>query len=634
MVPEDQAPLEQRLARLEGLVEELLRRTPDLASTVASAPTSTPAAAPAIAAETAAPLPTASAPAAPGEETAPWGNRATEPRRGAGRRDHYVDNPGLVEEDAGRGWAPSDERPRVRFDGQLWLNRLGILLVLVSIALLFRYSIDQGWLTPLVRVAFGAATGLVMLAAGFWLDVRRQRFVSVLYGGGMAIFYIVGFAAFYVYELVDYGTATVALCAVTAATFFLAMWKDEQTLALLAALGGLGIPLILGIDHGKPLTFAIYVSFLLAWTTALNMRRGWRRLHWFALLGGWALLSAYAVFFHNGSASLLDRGALQGAAIFAWLATAALPIAQELIRGPRISDPDAQPVARPVELGDDEDDDEEFGQDSLDALHWHGVALLPALLALAVTSLVWSPTVHQWGAVALVAAGVYGLAGLLARDRHEPLSVVLLLVGSVLLSVGTVAAFDGDALLLILAGEALAMHVLASRANSALLTAVGHLLYASAAWWLLIRFTEPSAHQPIPAAANLGVIATGIAISMRMEGVQAAGYRLVAHVLALAWLWTVLAPYSEGFVTVAWGVYGLALLLYAMQARHEAMERVGIGTLLLVVAKLFLVDLARVDALWRVLLFLGIGIVFLSLSYVLQSRFKRADGASAEAEAS
>jgi hypothetical protein len=329
-------------------------------------------------------------------------------------------------------------------------------------------------------------------------------------------------------------------------------------------------------------------------------------------------------------------GAAGGGALrlAAWLATAALPIAQEFIRGPRLPDPQAPPAPRAKKAGDDDDDEEEIGPEGIDALHWHGVALLPALLALAVTSLVWSPTVHQWGAVALVAAGIYGLAGMLARDEHEPLSVVLLLAGSLLLSVGTVAAFDGDALLLILAGEALALHVLASRANSSLLTAVGHLLYACAAWWLVIRFTQPAAHELIPAAANLGVIATGIAISLRMEGVQAAGYRMVAHGLALAWLWTVLVPYSEGFVTVAWGTYGLLLLLYAMQDRYEQLERVAIGTLLMVVGKLFLVDLARVDALWRVLLFLGIGLVFLSLSYVLQSRFKRSDDAGAEAEGS
>jgi uncharacterized membrane protein len=49
---------------------------------------------------------------------------------------------------------------------------------------------------------------------------------------------------------------------------------------------------------------------------------------------------------------------------------------------------------------------------------------------------------------------------------------------------------------------------------------------------------------------------------------------------------------------------------------------VGMGTLLLVVAKLLLVDLINLDAVWRILLFLGFGGVFLILSYYLQALWR------------
>nr|MDP9455722.1 DUF2339 domain-containing protein [Actinomycetota bacterium] len=41
----------------------------------------------------------------------------------------------------------------------------------------------------------------------------------------------------------------------------------------------------------------------------------------------------------------------------------------------------------------------------------------------------------------------------------------------------------------------------------------------------------------------------------------------------------------------------------------------GMATLFLVVGKLFLVDLASIEAVWRVLLFLGFGTLFLALSF-------------------
>ena len=53
------------------------------------------------------------------------------------------------------------------------------------------------------------------------------------------------------------------------------------------------------------------------------------------------------------------------------------------------------------------------------------------------------------------------------------------------------------------------------------------------------------------------------------------------------------------------------------------------GTLLVLVGKLFLVDLARLEAIWRILLFLGFGGLFLVLSYYFQARWKRS-GKSAD----
>ncbi|HZG64095.1 MAG TPA: hypothetical protein VEY13_11395 [Rubrobacteraceae bacterium] len=44
--------------------------------------------------------------------------------------------------------------------------------------------------------------------------------------------------------------------------------------------------------------------------------------------------------------------------------------------------------------------------------------------------------------------------------------------------------------------------------------------------------------------------------------------------------------------------------------------------MLLVVGKLFLVDLAKVDVVWRVPLFLGLGGHFLALSYYLRSLWR------------
>ena len=79
---------------------------------------------------------------------------------------------------------------------------------------------------------------------------------------------------------------------------------------------------------------------------------------------------------------------------------------------------------------------------------------------------------------------------------------------------------------------------------------------------------------------------------------------------------------GQSFITVAWGVYAVILLIYAFRTNHKNVRVLGLATVALVVIKLFRVDLAEVDALVRVVLFFGFGIVFMVLSYLKPSLLK------------
>jgi hypothetical protein len=99
---------------------------------------------------------------------------------------------------------------------------------------------------------------------------------------------------------------------------------------------------------------------------------------------------------------------------------------------------------------------------------------------------------------------------------------------------------------------------------------------------------------------------------------------------ALCWIWTVLDPLSGGgaLVSVAWGVLSAVLLagpalLLASSPRGTGLaglvywsSRAGYAVLALVVAKLFLYDLAAVEPILRILLFCGFGTAFLLAAYL------------------
>jgi uncharacterized membrane protein len=86
--------------------------------------------------------------------------------------------------------------------GEFWLNKIGIILLLLGLGFLFKYSVDQNWVTPLVRVSFGLVLGVGLIVIGMRLPQSKRVLSQVLMGGGIAAFYITGYAAFHLYHLI------------------------------------------------------------------------------------------------------------------------------------------------------------------------------------------------------------------------------------------------------------------------------------------------------------------------------------------------------------------------------------------------------------------------------------------------
>jgi hypothetical protein len=168
---------------------------------------------------------------------------------------------------------------------------------------------------------------------------------------------------------------------------------------------------------------------------------------------------------------------------------------------------------------------------------------------------------------------------------------------------------------------------LARRANDQITAAAAHLPSLGVAALLTTRLLY-GAPGPTPlvnlnALIDLAVIALALGTSLLVQPWAAAwGYRLAAHLAILGWFRHELVTLENGqaLVTVAWGAYAIAVVVGGLWGgRRMPLVYTGIGTLFVVLGKLFLVDLAAIDPLWRVLLFLGFGGMFLWLSYFFQN---------------
>jgi hypothetical protein len=308
-----------------------------------------------------------------------------------------------------------------------------------------------------------------------------------------------------------------------------------------------------------------------------------------------------------------SRAWMQGAAVFAWILLGVLPLARRVLA-----------TARARRAHADGRPHERHWRD-LDALHWYGVAVAAPALLTATSALAWRLKADHWGLLAMGVAVVYALASWALRGADPRLARVLLFAAAVLLPAGCFGALSTEALLTALAAQALVLHLLASAGAGPAIRWLAHKGYVAVGVWVLFRLLESGDIGVRRVAADLAAIAAGFAVSYVVRGRgEMLAYRIFAHVAALGWVWREVAPLEggQGYATIAWGAWGLALLLLGMRQGWPTAERVAIWTLLATVSKLFLVDLERLDPLFRVMLFLGFGAVFLYFSYSLSGGWR------------
>jgi hypothetical protein len=641
----------------------------------------------------------------------------------------------------------SFELPENMRKSEYWLNKIGIGLILFAVVFLFKYSVDQGWLTPPIRIIFGLLLGCILLFLGFRIYPRKKHFSQVLTGGAIATYYITGFAAFQMFSLVSYPVALAFMIAVTVLAFFVSLRQDEAVFSLIGTLGGLGTPFLLYTEAGSIAGLMIYTCFILGGTSAIYFYQGWRSLLWLSIIGGWPIILIGLINASDPSTTTIaDHWALQLAIIVGWLLFWAVPVLRETAG---VSNPGRW---RRSTIGIGNGSLSETTRGIID----HHVFLLPVfvpIIALMFSMINWQNLSQStWGWIVMGGAVIFGAAWMYLKrfDELKNLAFTHAIVGLSSLTLSLFMLLEGDTLLLALALEAAVLHLVAIRISSKGISIFAHILWGVCALWLagrlhiteISRLMEPIEGMSIlnaRALTDLCVLGLGVLLSTRLKFVfekrfyfiaalvflafwlcrelegnirfmavmaeavllhriarwkddrtiavtghaifgalgiwlavrllsphsdvtailnghalinlfaifvflaickwltvakEIFPYRLFAHIAFLAWFISEFSPLEDGqgYITIAWGIYSALLLVAALRFNYRRLRTVAMATLFLVVAKLFLIDLANLEVLWRILLFMGFGGLFLFLSYYFQDLWKAKAKAADDSE--
>ena len=229
--------------------------------------------------------------------------------------------------------------------GQYWLNRIGIVAILVGVSYFLKYAFESNWIGPAGRVAIGLLTGIGLVT---WSERFRAKgynaFCYSLKAVGIGTVYLSLWGAFQVYQLISAAVAFVAMALVTAATSALALTQDAELLASFALIGGFATPVLLSTGQNHEVALFSYLALLDLAVLAMAVAKPWRRLLWGSFAGTVLLYAGwYSEYYLAGQLGVTVLFASLFFAIFALI-----PLATGYERSTRFSGPPATLTLLPL----------------------------------------------------------------------------------------------------------------------------------------------------------------------------------------------------------------------------------------------------------------------------------------------
>lgn len=174
--------------------------------------------------------------------------------------------------------APGRPSPRPRIEWEKWIGVRGAALlggILLALAglLFFKHSLEQGWVTPRMRVLNGSLVGLGALVASELLRRREFRFApAAVAGAGVVILFATCWASYGLYGFLPALVALPLMALLTATCAWFALRLESQFVAVLGLVGGFATPLLLSMPAEHPLGLFGYLLLLDLGLLALGQR--------------------------------------------------------------------------------------------------------------------------------------------------------------------------------------------------------------------------------------------------------------------------------------------------------------------------------------------------------------------------
>jgi uncharacterized membrane protein len=492
--------------------------------------------------------------------------------------------------------------------GRKALGWVAVALLVFAAAFFLKYAYENNWIGPVGRVAIGCLVGCGLMVAGWRYHHRRWRiFSQMLSAAGVVVLYLSTYSAFGFYRLLPRDIAGIFLGVIVVESAVLAVRYNSLAIGLTAVLGGLLTPLLIQSAQDRYVELFTYLAVLNLGVVLLMLARSWHAIGTLGLVGAQALFWMW--YDGNYHPEKLPWALGFQAAIF--VLYLAHTVGVHVLRPRRANW-------------------EDLARMGLNATFWF----------LAVYTLLEEDYGDWMGTLAVGMAAVYAILARLMLALHP--QDTRQLVTALAVSVGFVAlAFPLQAeagwIALGWAAEAAALWWFGQRIAARPLRAIAAVLAGCAVVHLLAVDIPRTPREPfVPILNEFALPALGVVVCILAAVVATrklvmrrdrAEQMLVgmAALAAVLLLWLVLSVDCYGYfdawsrvsevdrahwrwlgqmsLSVLWAVFATAVLTVGFLARQAGLRWLAMGLYAVTVVKVFIVDMERLDEIYRIAAF-------------------------------
>ena len=177
--------------------------------------------------------------------------------------------------------------------GESWINKIGILFVVIGVAIGAKYSIENELISPLTRIILGYLVGIGLLGFGIKLKPKFEGYSAVLVSGAISIFYFITYFAYSFYSLIPQVLAFVMMLIFTAFTVFTAIKYNRVVIAHIGLIGAYAVPFLLSSGSGRVDILFSYMLIINLGILFISIKKDWKSLHYSAFFFTWMIYGSW-----------------------------------------------------------------------------------------------------------------------------------------------------------------------------------------------------------------------------------------------------------------------------------------------------------------------------------------------------